>query len=72
MLKTLTGYWKSLLVLLGGGAVTGGLLVNLFHVSPEQGAALATLIAGLAVLVGPRNKTPAERSPGYKADSEAA
>ena len=72
MLRTLTGYWKSLLVLLAGGAVTGGMLVNFFHVSPEQGAGIATIIATIAVLVGPRNKTPAERSEGYKADSEAA
>jgi hypothetical protein len=72
MLKTLTGYWKSLLTLLAGGAVTGAIVTDILNVSPTQGAAIATLIAAVAVLVGPRNKTPAERSEGYKADSEAA
>jgi len=72
MLKTLTGYWKTLLTLLAGGAVSAVLVADVLHVTPGEAAAIATLIAGLAVRFGPRNKSEAERSPEYKADSEAA
>lgn len=56
MFKRLTGYWKTILVFLGGGGVTAAMLTDLLHVTPAEAAGLATFIAAIAVRFGPRNK----------------
>jgi hypothetical protein len=56
-----TKYWKAILAAAGG--LTGATVVAIANaigadITPEAGAAIATLLALVAVRFGPRNTTP--------------